>query len=786
MRVLQNALLIVVALLCGPFASQAQDFGAIPPWDAQWVSHPDAPPQGPVVLHFRKVLALSEIPKTYEIQVSADNRFILYVNGQRVGSGPSQSDPQAWRYATFGISPYLKSGENVLAAEVWNFGDVRPMAQMTAETGFFVQGRTAREAEANTGKGWQVAMTSDHTASAVPMTIGDKWFGYYAAGPAERIDGRATTWNWQSGMGTWKDATPSRIANPLQNPTGPRHLTPDPLPPQIYRPVDSGKVVRSDLKGAKAFPLTIPANRRTRILIDRGTMIAGYPRLTVSGGRDAEIRLTYSEALYDKDLKKGDRNAIVGREALGLTDTFIADGGESRTFAPLWWRTWRYMALDITTGIAPLTLDRLEVMETGYPFEQKGWFRSDDSGLDAIWQAGWRTAKIDAHETYMDTAYWEQLQYVGDTRLQALISYVVSGDARLAEQAIASIGRSIGRDGLTQSRYPSARSQIIPSFSLLWIGMIHDYYYYNPDRSMPAAQLPGVRIVLDRFRKLRGRRGLLTQPPGWDWIDWSPGLNGRPANFYDGEGESCLTSLLFIGALQQAAELEGAVGDPARQARDINDATAAIEAVRRHCRADNGLIADAPDKLRYSQHANALAVLYDVVPGTEAKDVLQHIRPSTGLTAPQGVAQASYIWGHYIAQAEAKSGLANRYGDLMLTWRDMVKLNLTTLPEEAEPTRSDTHAWSAHPTSGLIEIVAGIRPASPGYTTVVIRPALGTLKQVDAAAAHPKGLIQARYVRSGGKLQAQLVLPDGVTGQFVWQGHAHPLQSGKTVLDLAD
>lgn len=786
MRAIRNALLVVAAVLCVPWTAEAQDFGALTPWDAQWLSHPDAPAQGPVVLYFRKILPISEPPKTYEIQVSADNRFILYINGKRIGSGPSQSDPKAWRYATFDLAPYLKPGDNVLTAEVWNFGDVRPMAQMTVETGFFVQGRTAREADANTDKDWQVAIAADHTAAAVPMKIGDTWFGYYAAGPAERIDGRAKAWDWQSGAGPWRNAVPLKAKNPLMNPVGPWQLTPDPLPAQTYQPVDAGKVVRTDLKGAKAFPVTIPANRRTRILIDRGEMISAYPRLTVSGGRDAEIHVTYSEALYDKDLKKGDRNAIADREAFGLTDTFIADGGKARTFAPLWWRTWRYMALDITTGAAPLTLDRLEVLETGYPFQQKGWFRSDDTSLDAIWQAGWRTAEIDAHETYMDTAYWEQLQYVGDTRLQALISYVVSGDARLAEQAIASIGRSIGRDGLTQSRYPSAQSQVIPSFSLLWIGMIHDYYYYNPDRSVPAAQLPGVRVVLDRFRSLRGPRGLLTPPPGWDWIDWSPGLNGRPASFYDKDGESCLTTLLFLGALQQAAALEGALGDPLQQARNVTDADAASNAVRSHCRNADGLIADAPDKTHYSQHANALAVLYGVVQEAEAQSVLKRVRPTAGLTAPNGVTQASYIWGYYIAQAEAKVGLAERYGDLMQTWRDMLKLNLTTLPEEAEPTRSDTHAWSAHPTSGLIEIVAGIRPASPGYTTVEIRPALGALTEVDAAAAHPKGLIQAKYSRANGRLRAQLILPEGLTGQFIWGNRVSALTAGETVLDLPD
>ena len=54
----------------------------------------------------------------------------------------------------------------------------------------------------------------------------------------------------------------------------------------------------------------------------------------------------------------------------------------------------------------------------------------------------------------MDTPYWERLQYVGDTRIQALISYAVAGDDRLARQAIQAFDASRITDGITQSRYP--------------------------------------------------------------------------------------------------------------------------------------------------------------------------------------------------------------------------------------------------------------------------------------------------------------------------------------------
>src|SRR5207249_4898009 len=151
-----------------------------------------------------------------------------------------------------------------------------------------------------------------------------------------------------------------------------------------------------------------------------------------------------------KDAKgeKGNRNAVAGKEIIGVYDEYIADGAENRTFTSLVWRTWRYLQLDIQTHDQPLQLLRLSSWFTAFPFQQRARFVSDDPALSSIWEVGWRTARLDAHETYMDTPYWEQLQYVGDARIQALISYVAAGDDRLAKQAIEAFDDSRFRDGV--------------------------------------------------------------------------------------------------------------------------------------------------------------------------------------------------------------------------------------------------------------------------------------------------------------------------------------------------
>ena len=92
------------------------------------------------------------------------------------------------------------------------------------------------------------------------------------------------------------------------------------------------------------------ARSHVHLMLDRKTLTTAYPLLTVSGGKGAQIKLAYAEALYDKDDHKGDRDAVEGRIAHGITDSFLPDGGAHRTFEPLWWRTWRYLDLDIRTG----------------------------------------------------------------------------------------------------------------------------------------------------------------------------------------------------------------------------------------------------------------------------------------------------------------------------------------------------------------------------------------------------------------------------------------------------
>jgi alpha-L-rhamnosidase len=794
---------LLSAMLSAPRATFGQSPDSTPPrntWTAQWISHPTAPLREPGVFHFRKIIQLSAKPSRFVVHVSADNRFQLFVNNQRVGEGPARGDLSHWRYETFDLASSLRAGENVIAAAVWQFGIYAPLAQVSDRMAFLLEGDTAEEAVLNSDATWQV---EQEVGQGPKRPLPEGMWQYWAAGPGEHIDGNSYDWGWKepgSALNShWLAAVPAIRESIYPNGSTPASLwtdssvrwrmVPDPLPPMEYLEIPSGKVIRASLDAVKTFPsspVVVPPHTTTTILLDHATVISAYPELTLSDGKGSRIEMAFTEALYDAKQQRANRNLIADRAVLGLTDEFLPDGGPRRSFSPLWWRTWRYLELKIETAEEPLRLESLRTFYTAYPFVERGTFQSSDPELARIREICWRTARLDAHETYMDTAVWEQLQYIGDTRLQALISYAVSGDDRLARQALQAFNDSRIPEGPTQSRYPSSLVQLIPPFSLLYVNMLHDYWMYRPDQAFVAQLLPGTRPILAWFLSRQRPDGLLSSLPGWPFIDTPQGVETFPRQ--DEQGRSSVITLQMIGALQAAAELEQDLGDPVLSERYRNQAKVAAAGVYRLCwNAQLGLLADTPAQDSFSQHANLTAVLLDVIPKPDQAAVMRKVLAesmgSAGNNAPK-LAQVSLFYQFYLAPALEHVGMADSYCDLLQRWRNMLVLGLTTTPEYSDPSRSDTHAWSAHPAYDFPTIIAGIHPGSPGFATVRIEPSLGKLLWVEASMPHPKGMILTRYDKHAKSTDASITLPDSVSGTLVWKGTSYPLHSGEQKFQL--
>ena len=332
-------------------------------------------------------------------------------------------------------------------------------------------------------------------------------------------------------------------------------------------------------------------------------------------------------------------------------------------------------------------------------------------------------------------------------------------------------------------------TQIIPTFSLLWIGMVHDFWRYRGDGAFVKAQIPGTRTVLDWFLNRQRKDGLMGHLEWWPFLDWGKDFAfGMPPE--DADGGSSPITLQYVEALRYGAELESTFGNPARAQRYREAATRATNAVRQLCwNKSYGLIADTPSQKHYSQHANILGVWLDVIPRDEQKEVLTKLLSLSdpGFTATGSVPEmtkATYYFRFYLSRALEHAGMGDRYLELLNPWRDMVALGLTTWAEQPEPTRSDSHAWSAHPNYDLLTIVAGIRPKAPGFSTVSIEPHLGQLRSASAIMPTPKGLVEVNYAAKGSGVTAEITLPSDVSGELIWKGKTLTLHSGHQQFSL--
>ena len=782
----------LLSLLCWlmlPFVSKSQTIEQSilqRQWPAFWVTVPKESADGYGVYLFRKAFELSTRPSKFVIHVSADNRYKLFVNEKQVSLGPARGDLSHWNFETLDIAPYLKAGKNVVAAQVWNEGEYKPEAQISFRTGFILQGSTANEAILNSNESWKCERDSSYAPLRFNIPT------YYVAGAGEVRTMALHPKLWQSENfddGKWQKAKqifnglPKTILG-LYGTTNGWMLVPSAIPQMEIRDERLQKLI--DVSGAVNVPLefpaqqkefTIPAATAVTIILDQSHLTNAYPHLLFGAGKNATISISYAEAMYAKFPSKGNRNETKGMQFIGRTDSLISDGTSDQQFTSLTFRTYRYVQLKMVTQNEPLVVKDFYGTFTGYPFEMKASASGANEEINKILEIGWRTARLCATETYMDCPYYEQLQYIGDARIQALVTLYNSGDERMVKNALNLMDFSRQPEGITLSRHPSFTPQYIPTFSLWYIGMLHDYSRYGSDSLFVKNKISGTREILRYFKNYQQADGSLKNVPQWmftDWVDddkeWNAGVGPMGA-----DGTSALLDVQLLWAYQLAADLEMRSGLPALAAvyqQSINQLKKTI--IKKYWVKEKGLFADREERDVFSQHANALAILTGIVNKTDLKEISQQLLNNKNL------APASIYFKYYLHQALIKAGLGNDYLKWLDKWRENIQMGLTTWAENSDvvTTRSDCHAWGASPNIEFYRTILGIDSDAPAFSKVKIEPHLGAITNIGGTIPHPMGKISVDYTLENSKWKIRIELPGTVSGSFVWKGKTLPLRGG--------
>ena len=689
------------------------------------------------VRYFRRAFA-AEACWRLVVHVSADSRYKLWCNGRLVSRGPAKGDVRHQFYDTVDVSAMLRSGANVLAAQVEYYGDSWPqysqggpsVSQMTACPGFVLSGQLRDDSgglaeELHTGAAWRVAVDEAW------RHVGCGWYAPCAP-MSEVFDCARHPWGFaEAGFddSSWPPA--AAIAPAIRLKDDRDSFMPHRMVGRMIEPLEESAPRgfarafraegRATLEVWQAMiegrgQAVVAPGQSAVVRLDAGSLATGYPRLRLRG--PGQVTLTYAEALTDADRRKSNRNDLAFGEVRGQHDTVLADGPE-RTYEPFFWRTFRFVEVAVRAGSEPLTVLGLDYAFTAYPLAELGAFQSSDPALAAVWDLCWRTQRLCAHETFEDCPYFEQLQYGGDSQVQAMVCYYVAGESALARQFLYHFDWSRDHTGLTASRYPSRVPQVIPFWSLHWVLAARDYWWHTGNRQTVRDLMPGVRAVMDYFHRRLVGDGTVGRLDGWLVADWSPQWlppltpKGVPPGCQEGQG--ALASLMVSACLPAAAELAQAAGG---DGADLLGQAKALKAAahRKYYDTARGLYRDRPDADGASAYTNVWAVLAGMP--CDARALAERI------VGDRSLCELTTFSAHFAWRALAAAGRYDLAAALLAPWRQMSQAGLTTCPEtiHLSAARSDCHAWAAGPLVELLREVLGVRPDRPGYAAVAIEP----------------------------------------------------------------
>ncbi|MFA0771996.1 MAG: hypothetical protein REDVDVYQ_002529, partial [Candidatus Fervidibacter sp.] len=339
----------------------------------------------------RKTFDVPKDLQTAILYITADARYVLFVNGQRIGNGPIRGWQHSWFYDTYDLTPYLRPGErNAIGVLV-----IQP-----GETNFqypLGRGGLLAQLDMTTKRGRKVTVATDRTWRVLPHPAYDRRTPRISCqqGFVEHFDGTrdmgqgAGDWataefddsKWQRavelgkvGIAPWKKLVPRNIPFLTMEPIYPTRImrirTVE--PPEIVHSIDLRPNLipgdrLSNPHGLTGLALTIVrAKKATEVRVRAVGGIGFGARRARVNGEDA----TFDEQGAFLNLRKGD-NLVV----FDVTRDWYHD----------WWFT---TVWDAGRG----TRDELEfvnplgkaetVWATAGPFNSR-----EDEGFQAVWNA---------------------------------------------------------------------------------------------------------------------------------------------------------------------------------------------------------------------------------------------------------------------------------------------------------------------------------------------------------------------------------------------------------------
>lgn len=753
---------------------------------AFWIWYHEGRPQKKEMCFFRKEFSLESKLDQCIVHVSADSKYRFFVNDTAVLRGPRKGDRFRKYYDTVDIAPYLNVGINVISAWVVYFPedyassevfDTGPISVVTtSRAGFYLKCMTAGWEHLSTDRSWRILR--GNAVEFLPAKLAKY------AGDMTKTDMK----QWPSGFtGKDFDASAWQLAVVTGHDTYQINgvvnnwpLEEAPLPPLAEEVVRSVRIMRQSHAGLFSLDsdiVEIPVGGPYWVELDMGHMVTAYPCLELLCESEVQLELTYAESYFHKDengcFKKQVRDDIHQGLFIGESDHIAARQGQQQ-YEPLFFRSFRFIRIDISYAAAPVKILLPKFLDTFFPVTFTSEFSAGPK-WDRLWEISLRTLKYCMHDTYEDCPYYEQMQYTMDTSLAALYTYLVTNDDRLARQTLDAFAGSVMHNGLMPCNAPAKFLQVIPGFALYFIELVHFHYLYHGDKSVITRYISLVDGILGYFtRKINSQTGLVEHAGYWEFVDWVDQWIHRWGVPIDPEEPvNTIYNMMFIFFLHRAAGLNTAIGrhDTAKEYETL--AASVTQAVKQHCYdEERKVFTDTTGRKDASMHGQFWAVLAGVLTGEAAREAMERC------IGDETLFQCSYSMSFYLFRALEMVGMYEEVIKRLDIWQAMADLHLTTWPEDPVTQRSDCHGWSSLPIYEFCTKILGLQPAMPGYEKIIIEPYTACMDKAEGKICTPRGDVKIRWEKQDGRIQFAAEVPAGVPVTVLLGGVAKEFEHG--------
>ncbi|MDF2922178.1 MAG: alpha-L-rhamnosidase [Paenibacillaceae bacterium] len=675
----------------------------------------------------RKSVTLQEVPREAFIDITADDYYKLYVNGQFVGQGPAQGVHDHYFYNTHAVENYLHDGENIIAVHVYYHG----LISRSYSSGDYRQGMAARllvdgETAAQSDSSWKYSLAAEYSSAGI---IG------YNTQYLENIDSRLRRKGWkEAGFDDsgWLAACehPGDDHLPVSQPTPP--LSVYRQAPTRIEPVEGG------------------------MLLDFGHEITGQFTARAKGraGRTVEIRC--GEELQDLGRVRYEMRCNCTYKE---TWTLSGEWDEPEFYD---YKAFRYVEV-LSDADVEFEPGSLAAIVRHYPLEEDACrFDSSSPLLNSIWSICSNGVQFGTQENYVDCPSREKGQYLGDNTIITHAHAYLSGDLRMFRKALQDFAVFSAKvcPGL-MAVAPGNFMQEIADFSLQWPMQLLQYYRLSGDRAFLEEMYPVAEGIMRYFRAFKREDGLLDSVNDkWNLVDWPENLrDGYDFSLVRGDtrGMHNVINAFYYGALGTMNEIRAILQLP----RDGQEADSFREAFRRvFYDQEVRLFVDAEGSRHSSLHANVLPLLFGLAPE-------EAVQPIVGLIREKRLSCGVYM-AYFVLKALAA---AREYGllyeliaaDDLHSWGNMVKEGATTCFEawskDLKWNTSLCHPWASAPVPLLIEEIIGLNPAEPGWGKLRFTPHIpDSLARIKLSFRIPAGEVRFEYDNGS----VSLSVPEGV------------------------